>query len=270
MIDSIIFPGTKFKIIDSIYQILDPDFEKKLDHHIHNFSLNKANLDIDQIKDHEQLPFIRSDKYKMDWRLRQEDLSNIRREIGNKQNLSILEIGPYNSWLTHHLHNDGHKVVSMDYFVDEAYGLKSKYYYKDHNWLSIQCNLEKLDFLKPCFDIIVLNHGIHFFSNAEIPIIQLKRLLKPNGKLIILGLFIFIDESLKKKEVAEYKAKFKEKIGSDMFMYPSVKGYLDASDLQILKQHQIKLIQYKCCLLNNIAAKIYKRKQLYYWGFYPK
>jgi ubiquinone/menaquinone biosynthesis C-methylase UbiE len=270
MIEEFIVPGTKFTLTDGIYQILDPEFAKKLKTFAAVSIESKSPDNLDRIEDYEQLPFISSSKHKMDWKLRQEDVRNIERQIGRKPGLSILEVGPFNSWLSHRLQKGGHKLVCVDYFDDAAYGLKSKFFYRNHDWISIQCNMEELGFLQSCFDVIILNHGLQFFSSTEHPLVQLKKLLKPGGKLIILGIFIFRDDTLKRQQVAAYKKEFCEKTGMQKFMHPTVKGLLNKDDLAIFKKQQISLFPYRFCVVRNAVARIFKRRQSYQYGVYAK
>jgi 2-polyprenyl-3-methyl-5-hydroxy-6-metoxy-1,4-benzoquinol methylase len=267
MIEQFIRPGINYLVKDGIHEIMDDEFRNKITLFEKQYIPVKKTTRVDEIKDHESLPTNPSTYFPFEWKLRQEGLSIVKSGIEDKGKLNILEVSTFNGWLTHHLHNWGHAVVSVDYFSDEVFGLKSKFNYRNNGWLSVQCNLEDLSFFEPVFDVIVLNHAIQFFNDTNTIISQLKKLLKPNGKIIFLGLFFFMDSVSKQKEVEAYSTEHFEKHGFNIFFAPT-KGFLDKADKQVFIDHKVSLYPYKCGCRANLVARFIKKRALVQFGIY--
>jgi SAM-dependent methyltransferase len=267
MIEQFIKLGTKYFIKDGIYEIMDDEFRDKIKLFEKQYIPVKKSSTVDHIKDHELLPINPATYFPFEWKLRQEGLAIVQQEIANKGQLKILEVSTFNGWLTHHLHNMGHAVVSVDYFSDEVFGLKSKFIYRNNDWLAVQCNLEELTFFEPVFDVIIFNHAIQFFNNTNHIISQLKRLLKPGGQIIFLGLFFFMDSTKKQEQVESYSKEHFNNHGFNVFFAPT-KGFLNKLDKQVFIDHSVSLQPYKCCFRANLLARIIRKRAMVQFGVY--
>lgn len=267
MIEEFIRPGTKYLVREGIYEVMDDEFRDKIKHFEKQYIPVKKSTTFDDIKDHENLPINPGTYFPFEWKLRQEGLAIVNHELAGKRRLKILEVSTFNGWLTHHLHNNGHKVVSVDYFSDEVFGLKSKFNYREHDWLSVQCNMEELSFFEPVFDVIIFNHAIQFFKDTHTIITQLKKLLNPNGSIIFLGLFFFMDARKKQQEVESYSTEHFSKHGFNVFFAPT-KGFLDKADKQVFMDQQVLLQSYQCCSRSNTIAKFIRKRAIVQFGVY--
>lgn len=267
MIEQFVLPKTNYSLVDGIYKIMNDEFKANIALFEERYIPIKKSTVFDDIENYELLPINPSTNFPFEWMMRQEGLSIIKHELINKQNLNVLEVSTFNGWLTHHIHNMGHNTVTVDYFTDEIFGLKSKFKYENNNWCAIQCNVEDLSFLKPVFDVIIFNHAIQFFDDTNKIISQLKTLLKPGGKIFFLGLLFFINSEQKRKEVETYCNNHYQKYGFNIFFSPT-KGYLDHIDKSIFISHKIKLVNYKSCFKSNFVARLNKKKALVQFGIY--
>jgi SAM-dependent methyltransferase len=265
MIEHFIKPHIKYIQSDGIYKILDSEFENRLNRFLKRYAEIHNEEEIETVNDYEALPNINNSKHPFEWKLRQEGLKIIEKEITTTDN-NILEIGTFYSWLTHHL-SKKNNVVCLDYFDSKVYGLGSKQHFKNNNWIAIQCKTEEPTFLQPIFDVIIVNHALQFYTNIEKGIEELKKLLKPGGKLILLGVYLFKDSSKKQLAVQQFVEEYKNKHQFDIFLNPT-KGFLDWDDKHFFYKEHIELNSYKSCFIQNIKSKIIPSKPFYCYGIY--
>lgn len=267
MIEKFIKSNTNYSFNNGIYEIMNDEFRTKIFAFEKQYIPLKKNSVVDEISNYNLLPINPNTHFVFEWKLRQEGLTIVEKEIDNKTNLTVLEVSCSNGWLSHHLHNWGHDLVSVDYFNDEMFGLKSKFKYENSEWLTVQCDVENLTFFEPVFDLIIVNHSIQFFKDVESTIMQLKKLLNPKGKIIFLGLFIFINDEIKRKAVKSSTEKHFEKYGFNLFFAPT-KGFLNKKDFEIFSQLNVRLKPYKCCWKGNFIANFLTKRGKTYYGIF--
>ncbi|CAA0102404.1 Uncharacterised protein [BD1-7 clade bacterium] len=199
-----------------------------------------------RISHYDSLPFIREGTTEQkEWRPRQDDFRAIARLLKNAPRKRILEIGPWNSWLTHHLVKWGHEVVAIDYFIDEVNGLKNSTRYREE-WLSIQTDIDDLRiFSENTFDVVIFNNGLPFFRNPPQTFQRVRELTKNNGMVIALG--VSYSSSFKKvnKQFQARLARFFQNNGVEMNIVNQTKGYLSHQDIGELKSLGLRLSPYR-------------------------
>ncbi len=220
-----------------------------------------------QPTDYSYLPFGKAVSGDRRWQLRQFDMDVIQ-SLLKKTNRRILEIGSYNGWLTHHLAAAGHRVMAIDYFLDDLDGLKTKKFYPE-SWQSIQMDIRDLSVLDEYFDIIIVNRCLQFFEN---PVDYFKKLLpklSAGGSIYLLGLQIFKNPAAKRSEMAAEDARFCQKYGFNRWLTP-VKGYLDFADRNELLALGVEFHPYSQLRLENAKSLIMYRRPQHFYGIYQE
>jgi SAM-dependent methyltransferase len=250
-----------------IFSCLEPEFERRLSAFLPRFEEIRIVVNKElQIKpdDFQYLPFKQPS---FEWHFRRQSLKIVQEILKLRKSLDILEIGSFNSWLTHHLVSAGHNVLAADYFIDIRDGLGSKKYY-DTTWTSLQMDLADLSIFNPnSFDIIIVNHGLQFVPEPIDYIRWLKPLLKKGGRIILIGLSLYKDTEEKILEVSKNKQHFKNTFQFDAAIHPS-RNYLDFNDKMMLEREGYVLKKYQGMWLRNWAAKLLTTKPAYWYGVF--
>lgn len=177
--------GLNLTIEEDVYRYFEPIFKEELDHFLQCFeSFNRDVLEVYADRDElDGLPYCKSDQF---WKERQNDLRIISEQL--KANSEVLEIGSWNGWLANSLSKKGHTVTSIDYFLNESEGLKSRRFYAEPKWTSIHMDVDDIDHLEPIFDAVIFNRSIAYYNDFNGLIKKAERLLFPGGKIILTGL----------------------------------------------------------------------------------
>ncbi len=257
--------SNEFELIEDInfFSLLRPEFRNKLQ------SFLIAYLKIQKKENHPTLPpesyskfpNIESEIFKHEIFSRKQDVAFI--ENFAKENLnpnaSVLEIGGWNGWLTHRLYNHTKNVVSIDIFSDEKNGLSSKKHHSPNNWLSLQVDVTEPSIFKNSFDLIVFNHCLQFYPQPLVLIEEYKKLLKPHGSLIILGVDIHLNTWQKQKQVNELKSYYQHKYQFDIYFY-NCDGFFDRVFLNQLLKNTFKFHTYQFSLFSKLKKYVLGQK----------
>jgi 2-polyprenyl-3-methyl-5-hydroxy-6-metoxy-1,4-benzoquinol methylase len=222
---------------------------------------NKRLLDVSAYED---LPFAKAVRGNFEWRMRGYDLALIRKLQGNRQRQQILDLGAANGWLSHRLAALGHDVTAVEYFADEYDGLRSKKFYRT-TWQAIQMDLTDLSVLNQRYDVVIVNHGLHFFPDPLPQVMAAKQKVAPGGLLILIGLQFFRDPTARAHRVTALQQTFRERCGCDLFLRPT-KGYLDFADKARLQDEGIVLHLCPQLWLANLKSMLNKNLPRYYYG----
>lgn len=216
------------------------------------------------------LPFTDNKEFKNEWRLRRFSLKILKTLLEGRKIKTVLEIGPYNGWLSNRLAGMGFDVTAIDYFADDLDGLKAARYYKN-KWSCVQMDLRDISPVKSKFDLVVINHALQFFNNYRETIERSKEILGNGGLLILLGLPFFHNPDEKITAIKENAKYYKDKYGFQIELYPDTfKGFLDLNDYAVIKETGVILKKYPQLLLQNIKALLTSKKAVYFYGTYFK
>jgi SAM-dependent methyltransferase len=124
-----------------------------------------------------------------------------------------------------------------------------------------------LHFFKPVFDCIIVNHALSFIPNPVNYCEHLKLLLKPGGKLILLGLNFYADTSLKQKAIHSFKNYYLNKYVFSVF-FKDAKGLLSMKDKQDLTKNGFVFEPTAGMFLRNCLAFFNSKKPIYCFGVF--
>ncbi len=205
-------------------------------------------------------------EWRIEWRLRAYDLAIVSELLGNRSRQRILDIGAWNGWLSHRLAARGHTVTAIDYFAGEYDGLAARKHYSTH-WQAIQMDLTDLSVLDECYDAVVVNRCLAFFPDPAAYLTAVRRLLSPDGMLILTGLQFFQDSSVKARRVAAQRQVYRECYGFELFLKPT-KGHLDFDDRRRLQAQGVTLKPYPQLWLANIKSMFRRTLPRHMYGVY--
>lgn len=105
-------------------------------------------------------------------------------------NKNILDLGAGTCWTTNNLAKRGAECIALDISPEKYIGLSSADVYIKHNHLFFERVLSSMDalpFLSNSFDFVLANIAIHHSSDIRKTFNESYRVLKPNGRLIIVN-----------------------------------------------------------------------------------
>ena len=226
---------------DGYYKIIDKKDEKRLNYFLSSFEVygkNKGSKIIDRHL-YDKLPYTIHTNV---WKERQKDIKIINHFINYKHNLSILDIGSWNGWLSNYLSKKGHEVIATNIFTDEINGLAAKKYYNS-NFISLQLFADELFRIKHKFDIIIFNRNWPYIKNEGKAFEQAKKLLKKNGLIIFTGLPIYRKSDTIEKKLKLADEEFINTYGISLY-YNETKGYLNKRDRLWFSENNIQIKPY--------------------------
>lgn len=258
----------RFKTEDEVLILLNDKFAEKLNSRLSRFSETRKNKSSGHLKpqDYPLLPYGDAVSGNVEWRLRQYDLEILLPLIRDRKGQRVLEIGPYNGWLTHRMAKLELDITAIDYFLDDLDGLKTKRYYRE-KWKSIQMDIRDLTIIDEQFDIIVVNRCLQFFEDPVEYFSSLKQKLTQNGKIILIGLQFFKNPRQKQKQLEKAKSEFKRQHDFDFMLVP-FKGYLDFEDKKKLSSQNVDLHPYSKLFVANLKSLLKPDLPRHYFGIH--
>ena len=254
---------------DGIIELFSVEFRKQLVPFLQNYhKIYKSQSEDWSNEEHKNSPFVFTGSRKKEWAYRRLSLQVVMESIANKRNQSILEIGPWNGWLSHHLAKAGHAIVAVDYFREEPYGLQAVKK-NSPTAICIQTNLQDLSLIAETFDLIVVNHCLQFMPDPRSYANKLKEKLNAGGVLLVIGSPVFLREKRKVKSIREKEISWRKQHGVDLY-FQAGKGYLNHEDLKQLQKSNFKFTDYPGSGWKNVVAKIIGLRPLYLSGKYDK
>lgn len=273
MKSDLFLPEIKTELKDDVYYVKhnDPELDLFLNQY---YAFSKKERE--QIKyDYTNAPFEFPEEQKFEWLWRQETLKIVEKQIrvllassplscgeGAGERLNILEVSPWNYWLTQHI-SKNNNVVCCDYFDDEYEGLRSRKHFQNPNWTSICCDLENLNIFERKFDLIIINHSLQFFKDHKKLVTSLKNTLSDKGQILLVGLNVYKNSESKKVVTQDLQSHYK-KTGFDSSVRMG-KGYLAFIDIDFLEINDFVKYSYKGWrfALRNCRALLRKNTPFY-------
>lgn len=237
--------GHHFVEKEGVLSLLKKTEAEKLALFLSKFEAYREKMGL-RIKDeslYPQLPFVQNGLAGTSWKARKIDINYVFSELPKAKGLKILEIGAWNGWLSNQLAKAGHDVIAIDIFTDKYDGLGAMQFYP-HKWTCIQMDIEAVDkVFSTQFNAIILNWGAAYIPDLPNYVDKLKSMLVQNGKLIFIGIAVYLDEKAKIAELAALNADFYTEYGINLFFKPC-KGYLTWADKEQLEQKGFSLFMY--------------------------
>lgn len=253
--------GHSFGHRSGVLELLSPKFEE---------TLRQVEQSLAEFRKHDErritdpaefkgLPFNRASGDR-EWAMRARDAVKVARQLP-AGGMRVLDIGAWNGWLSHLLAERGHSVVAIDYFADEFDGLGAVRHY-EVKYEAIQMDVADLSVIDERFDLVIVNHGLAFFTDPVAHVRNALSKVRAGGKLIVLGLQFFRDATARIRQVEQLEARFRERCGSDLFFRPT-RGLLDWADLSAIKELGLTIHPYRYLWWRNLLSRARPRRPFF-------
>lgn len=126
--------------------------------------------------------------------------------------LKLIDLGAGNGWLAHRLARRGHHVAAVDLQANAFDGLGAHVYY-DQAFTPVQAEFDRLPFADKQFDLAIFNGALHYAVDYAMTLAEALRVLRPEGRLVILDSPVYHDARSGAQRVRERETRFREAYG---------------------------------------------------------
>lgn len=197
----------RFSVIDDVPHLLKPERVSSIEEFARSYGAvrvaeGRGSKDADYYR---SLPYVDvSDRLGDQWAVRAKTYELLKREIGASP-LRVVDAGAGNCWLAARLVSQGHTVVALDVNVDWTDGLGAHIHY-EHRFAVARAELEAMPLAAGSIDLVVFNASAHYLDLANV-VSEAKRVLRPDGRIIIADSPLYADPSAGEamvQEMADY------------------------------------------------------------------
>jgi SAM-dependent methyltransferase len=175
------------------------------------------------------------------WHIRQRSYAKLMQHLAcvHLPGAKILDLGSGNGWLSHQLALHSYASCAVDINDDWDDGLRGVRHYP-LRWPALLSSFDSLPFPHASLDVAIFNGSFHYSESQSATLEEVKRVLRPNGQIIIMDSPIYSDPSSGLQMVAD-RARYHQ----ENFDYQSeidVTGFLTWQGLrELADQHALKL-----------------------------
>jgi ubiquinone/menaquinone biosynthesis C-methylase UbiE len=126
--------------------------------------------------------------------------------------LRILDLGAGNGWLSYRLRQLGHCPAALDLLTNEVDGLGAKKHY-DEAFTAVQAEFNRLPLTGAQADVVIFNGAFHYAADYGQTTLEVKRILRPNGRIVIMDSPIYHDSTSGQTMVRERANRFVQEHG---------------------------------------------------------
>lgn len=148
-----------------------------------------------------------------DWRIRARSYEVLQQVLNTVPNQHILDLGAGNCWLSNQLTEAGHHVVAIDLLTNAFDGLGAHEHYAN-TFTCIQAEYDRLPLEQAQFDVVIYNGAFHYANDYICTLNEARRVLKPNGKIIIMDSPVYHDGHSGQQMVKEREDHFETTYGT--------------------------------------------------------
>lgn len=151
-----------------------------------------------------------SGRFSSDWKIRAASFRALTKILPPRS--VVLDLGAGNGWLSNRLALAGHDAYAVDLLVNAEDGLGAWRHYET-KFTPMQAEFIHLPFSDSFADFVIFNASFHYAESYETTLAEALRLLRADGKLLIMDSPVYRDASSGKKMLAEQKAQFQARCG---------------------------------------------------------
>ncbi|MFN0091198.1 MAG: LCP family protein [Acidimicrobiales bacterium] len=157
------------------------------------------------------------------WALRARTWSHVRRRIlpelapGSR----VVDLGAGVGWLSHRLGELGFAPLAVDLSDDPLDGLGAIARYSG-GWPVVQAEFDLLPLPDACADLVIFNASLHYSTDYRVTLAEALRVLRPNGRLLVLDSPLYRRSASGRQMVAERHAEFEARFGVRSDSAPAV------------------------------------------------
>lgn len=124
----------------------------------------------------------------------------------------IIDVGAGVGWLANRLTLAGHDVVAVDLSLDDHDGLAAGRHYGP-GFARVQAHFDHLPFTDGDADVVVFNASLHYSENYAVTMAEARRVLRPQGRVVVLDSPLYRHDHSGRQMVAERHADFEQRFG---------------------------------------------------------
>ncbi len=159
-------------------------------------------------------------------------LSPMERKLG--RTLDVLDLGAGNCWMSYRLSLRQHRPVALDIFADAMDGLRAAHHYGQRFPL-LEAEFDHLPFRTSSFDLAIFNASIHYSTDYQRTLNELRRILRPGGHCVIIDSPVYRRHEDGERMRAERHDEFERRYGIRSDALSSLE-YFDEPTLAALAQ----------------------------------
>jgi len=126
---------------------------------------------------------------------------------GEGRSLRVLDLGAGNGWLAYQLARRGHQVMAVDLLTNIIDGLGAHIHY-DADFVPVQAEFDRLPVDAGQVDVVIYNGALHYSTDYQETLLEGLRVLRPNGRLVVMDSPIYRDADSGKSMVQERQERF--------------------------------------------------------------
>ncbi|HLG95806.1 MAG TPA: class I SAM-dependent methyltransferase [Bryobacteraceae bacterium] len=146
------------------------------------------------------------------WLIRARSYRYFETKILGKRPLDILDLGAGNCWMSYRLALRQHRPVALDIFADGADGLAAARHYPTP-FHRVEAEYDRLPFESGRFDLVIYNSSIHYSSDYGRTLAEARRVLRPQGRAVIMDSPIYREREHGELMRSERHAYFEQTYG---------------------------------------------------------
>lgn len=121
--------------------------------------------------------------------------------------LQVLDLGAGNGWLSYQLARQGHHLTAVDLLANTVDGLGAHIQY-DATFVPVQAEFNRLPVDAGQVDVVIYNGALHYSTGYQETLLEGLRVLRPDGRLVVMDSPIYRDLSSGKAMVRERQDRF--------------------------------------------------------------
>lgn len=143
----------------------------------------------------------------------------------------LVDIGAGCGWLAAHLAADGWHAAAVDVVVEGGDGLGAAAHH-DADLLLLRADMEALPFASGSIDLAVFNASLHYAADIDGALAEARRVLGPDGVLVVLDSPVFTDPTAGAEMVQEFADHARRTLGVEAATNAGP-GYVTATQVAV-------------------------------------
>src|SRR5262249_37371934 len=143
----------------------------------------------------------------------------------------VLDLGAGCGWMSYRMSQRGHRPVAVDLLSDGLDGLGAARHYPP--FPRFEAEFDRLPFADTSFDVAVFNASLHYSSDYAKTLSEVRRCVRPGGRVIILETPVYRERSHGEMMRSERHTQFLAQYGTASDHVRSVE-YLDLGTIDSL------------------------------------
>ena len=142
--------------------------------------------------------------------------------------LDVLDLGAGNCWMSYRLALRNHLPVALDIFSDPLDGLRAAHHF-GVEFPRIEAEFDRLPFRNAGFDLAIFNASIHYSTNYQRTLSEVRRCLRPGGHFVIIDSPVYRRQEHGEQMREERHRDFEKRYGFRSDAIPSLEYFSEGT-----------------------------------------